>query len=61
MSVFLAPDKSKVAYEDLNLRMSTVRPHIRFKGLWKQGGQWGLQLEVLNLLVQPTSDAPDPF
>ena len=58
---FLAPEKTKVTFDDLNLRGSTVRPHIRFKGLWRQGGQWGLQLEVINLLVQPTSEAPDPF
>ena len=58
---FLAPEKTKVAYDDLNLRASTVRPHIRFKSLWKQGGSWGLQLEVINLLVQPTTEAPDPF
>ena len=58
---FLAPDKIKVPYDDLDLRHATVRPHICFKGLWKQGGQWGLQFEVLNLLVQPASDAPDPF
>ena len=58
---FLAPDKTRVQYDDLDLRQSTVRPHVCFKGLWKQGGQWGLQFEVLNLLVQPASDAPDPF
>ena len=58
---FLAPDKTRVPYDDLNLRQSTVRPHVCFKGCWKQGGQWGLQFEVLNLLVQPASDAPDPF
>ena len=58
---FLAPDKIKVPYDDLDLRHATVRPHICFKGLWKQAGQWGLQFEVLNLLVQPASDAPNPF
>ena len=58
---FLAPDKIKVPYDDLDLRHATVRPHVCFKGLWKQGGQWGLQFEVLNLLVQPASDAPIPF
>jgi len=58
---FLAPNKIKVPYDDLDLRHATVRPHILFKGLWKQGGQWGLQFEVLNLLVQPASDAPVPF
>ena len=58
---FQAPEKNKVAYDDVNLRASTVRPHIRFKSLWKQGGSWGLQLEVINLLVQPTTEAPDPF
>ena len=58
---FLAPDKIKVPYDDLDLRHATVRPHVLFKGLWKQGGQWGLQFEVLNLLVQPASDAPIPF
>ena len=58
---FLAPDKIKVPCDDVDLRHATVRPHICFKGLWKQGGQWGLQFEVLNLLVQPASDAPDPF
>ena len=58
---FLSPDKTKVSFDDLNLRMSTLRPHIRFKGLWSQGGQWGLQFEVINLLVQPKSEAPDPF
>ena len=59
--VFLAPEKTRVQYDDLDLRHATVRPHICFKGLWKQGGQWGLQFEVLNLLVQPASDAPIPF
>ena len=58
---FLSPDKNKVSFDDLNLRMSTMRPHIRFKGLWKQGGAWGLQLEVINLLVQPKAETPDPF
>ena len=58
---FLAPDKIKVPYDDIDLRHATVRPHVLFKGCWKQGGQWGLQFEVLNLLVQPASDAPDPF
>ena len=58
---FLAPDKIKVPYDDVDLRHATVRPHVCFKGLWKQGGQWGLQFEVLNLLVQPASDAPIPF
>ena len=58
---FLAPDKNKVSYDELDLRNSSVRPHICFKGLWKQGGQWGLQFEVLNLLVQPCAEAPPPF
>ena len=58
---FMHPDKTQVSYDDLNLRNSRVRPHICFKGLWKQGGQWGLQLEVLNLLVQSAADAPIPF
>ena len=39
---FLAPEKNKVEYRDVDLRNSTVRPHICFKGLWKQGGQWGV-------------------
>ena len=58
---FLAPEKNKVPYDELDLRNSSVRPHICFKGLWKQGGQWGLQFEVLNLLVQPCAEAPPPF
>ena len=58
---FLAPEQHKVAFEDLDLRTSHCRPHIWFKGLWKQGGQCGCSWEVLNLLVQPACDAPVPF
>jgi len=53
--------KSKVPFEDLELRTSTCRPHVWFKGLWKQGSTIGCSWEVLNLLVQPATDAPDPF
>ena len=58
---FLAPEKTRVAFSEIELRGATVRPHLQLKGLWKQGAQWGIQFEVLNLLVLPASEAPVPF
>ena len=59
--IFEAPEKKRIEYTDVDLRGASVRPHLCLKGLWKQGGQWGLQFEVLNLLVQAAADAPVPF
>ena len=59
--VFEAPEKKRVEYKDVELRGAAVRPHICLKGLWKQGSQWGIQYECLNLLVRPPSEAPNPF
>ena len=58
---FEHPSKEQKPYEAFELRESKMRPHIQFKGLWRQGNQWGLQFEVLNLLVTPTEAAPNPF
>ena len=59
--LFEAPEKKRIEYSAVDLRGAHVRPHLCLKGLWKQGSQWGLQYECLNLLVRPPSEAPNPF
>ena len=58
---FLHPDNTPTTFDKLDLRTSNIRPVIRLKGIWRQAGQWGLQLEVRKLLVDPQASGTWDF
>ncbi len=55
------PSKDQKPFESFEFRTCTVKPYLHFKGLWKQGNSFGMQLEVKDMLVSPTAEAPHPF
>ena len=48
---FKSPEKTLVEFKELDLKAARVRPALRFKGIWKQVGMWGMTFEVLRALV----------
>ena len=56
-----SPSRTQKPFEAFDLRESVVRPFMALRGLWKQGGQWGLQYEVLSLFIEKGAVAPCPF
>ena len=48
---FKSPEKTPLDFKSVDLKASRLRPVIRFKGIWKQIGMWGLSFEVLKALV----------
>ena len=56
-----SPSRLQKTYDAFDLKASSVRPFLQLKGIWQQGGQWGLQIEVLSLFIAPGAEAPCPF